>query len=132
MRIAFPTVDGIHLSGHFGRCQSFLVLTVDGGVLLGREVRPNTPHHASGEGHVHGHHGHDHRAFVALLGDCDAVLCGGIGPGARRTLEGAGLTVRLVPLEGSPDALALAHAAGTLQERPGVSCHAGDPCTAQG
>lgn len=134
MRIAFPTVDGARLSAHFGRCQSFLILEVEGGAIRSREIRANDQNHghAHAPGHDHGHphghaHAHDHNAFVRLLGDCQAVLCAGIGPGARQALELAGLPIHLVSLKAQAEELALALAAGTLQERIGPSCDHGAP-----
>ncbi|MDP1831080.1 MAG: NifB/NifX family molybdenum-iron cluster-binding protein [Geothrix sp.] len=124
MRIAFPTTDGARISAHFGRCQSFLILDVDAGTVKSRDIRANDQEPGTGHGHDHGH-AHDHNAFVRLLGDCEAVMCGGIGPGARHALESAGLKVHLVPLQSSPEEAAIALATGTFTARTGPSCGPG-------
>jgi predicted Fe-Mo cluster-binding NifX family protein len=123
MKIAVPSMDGLTLSAHFGRSRYFLVLEVEGGQVRSRDLRPNvqaTPGEAGGS--CAQGHGHDHAGFARLLADCDAVLSGGMGGGARTALTQAGIQVCLVDPALSPEAAALAFAAGTLEERPGSGC----------
>lgn len=129
MKIAIPTMDGQTISAHFGRSRQFLVLEVTKGEIRSRELRANDQVHGSqdpnGEAHAcgHGHgHDHDHGGFVRLLSDCSAVICGGMGGGARRALEGAGLKVCLVDVDRTPEEAAKAHESGDLQEREGADC----------
>lgn len=126
MKVAIPSMDGASISAHFGRCRCFLVFGLEAGLIASREVRINGQ--AEAQSHEEqvpgGHHGHDHGAFVRLLADCQAVLCGGIGLGARRALEGAGLQVRVVGPALAPEDAARAFARGDLStcEAGGCGC----------
>ncbi len=128
MKVAIPSMDGQSISAHFGRSRYFLVVEVAEGLVITREQRSNEQ--ASGgsrEGHAHGqadHHGHDHGAFARLLLDCEAVLCGGIGLGARRALEGAGLQVRVIDPALTPEDAARAFVRGdsSTGEAGGCGC----------
>lgn len=116
MKIAFPLGADGHLSPHFGRCHAFLVLDVAQDQILDRQVRSNAQaahDHTHEPGHAHSH-GHDHHAFVTLLGDCQAVIALGMGPGARLALEQGGLQVVLLDRPCDPDVAALRHVQGTL------------------
>jgi len=124
MKIAIPSMDGSSISAHFGRSRYFLVLGLEEGIVRSRELRANGQAlgplhepHAAGE-----HHGHDHGAFANLLSDCEAVVCGGMGMGARRSLEGAGLRVCIVDAAQSPEDAARAYALGSLVEPEGAGC----------
>lgn len=137
MKIAIPSMDGQTLSAHFGRSRYFLVLDLEGGVIRSHELRANNQahgapsnnqeHHVCGshdepeQGHTHAH-GHDHAGFAALLSDCAAVICGGMGGGARTALEAAGLRVCLVDATMPPEEAAKAYERGILQEREGAGC----------
>ena len=124
MKIAIPSMDGQSISAHFGRSRYFLVLGIEGGLVRSRELRINVQEqgheheaHASGE-----HHAHDHGAFANLLSDCEAVICGGMGMGARRSLEGAGLRICIVDTTLMPEEAASAYALGNLVEPQGAGC----------
>lgn len=120
MKIAVPSMDGTTISAHFGRSRYFLVLNVEEGRVNSWELRTNGQ---SQEAHVPGeHHVHDHQAFATLLADCEAVICGGMGMGARRTLEGAGLHVCIVDPALMPEKAALAYVLGNLVEPEGAGC----------
>lgn len=128
MKVAIPVTRDIRISAHFGRSPAFLVLDVDQGEILHRELRPNdqagtgsTPHahHDHAEGHSHGH---DHGRFVQLLGDCRAVVGLGMGAGARFSLESAGILVRILEAPCAPEEAAIQFEAGRLEGRPGPTC----------
>ncbi len=100
MKIAVATIDEVSISQHFGRSKGFVVFDVDGTNIKGREFRTNnhTPH-AQGlcnhgeqnQGHGHNHDGHSHAGILGLLGDCEVVLCGGMGAGAAQALMQNGI-----------------------------------------
>ena len=124
MKIAIPSMDGTTISAHFGHSRYFLVLGVEDGLIASRELRINGQADGPGQGiaHTGEHHGHDHGLFARLLLDCDAVVCGGIGMEALRSLEAAGLRVCRVDPSLTPEEAARAYADGTLLERKGHSC----------
>lgn len=103
MKIAVATTDGTQVSPHFGRSAGFVIYDLEGTVVKHRQLRANhhTPH-AQGrcEGnheHAHGHSGHNHSEIVQLLGDCEVVLCGGIGAGAANALQAGGIRALMLP-----------------------------------
>lgn len=92
MRIAIATDDGRTVSRHFGRAGHYLVLTVEDGAVVGREMRAKfSPHGFGAEAHSeHGAGPHGvgpasdarHDQMAATIADCAAMICGGMGKGA--------------------------------------------------
>jgi len=130
MKIAFPTMDGRSISAHFGRSKGFLILDVQDGRIQHREVRENgqaKPDHPSAEGCQggdagHAAHGHDHGAFARLLQDCQMVVVIGMGAGAVRAIQGAGIQVCRVEEGCTPEEALLRLAAHQLPELTGSTC----------
>jgi predicted Fe-Mo cluster-binding NifX family protein len=105
MKIAIVTDDGQTISQHFGRALHYLVVTVENGRAIARELRDKSGHtHFASEqpgGGEHGHHaeGHGfdpaaqnrHAQMIAAIQDCDVLLARGMGAGAYYSLEQAGL-----------------------------------------
>ncbi len=100
---------------HFGHCEQFKLYQVEGGKVLSSQV-------VSAVGSGHG-------ALAGFLQDhqVDALICGGIGGGARTALAQAG--IRLYPgVSGQADAQVEALLAGSLDFDPDAQCshHAHD------
>ena len=104
MRIAVATDDGQTISRHFGRARQYAVLTVEDGAIVSRELRDKSAPHwlagaphedeAEGEGDAHGTSPASrgkHLAMLAAIGDCAAVIAGGMGRGAYDHALEAGL-----------------------------------------
>lgn len=104
MKIAVVTDDNTTLSPHFGRATHYLVFTVEGDNILEKEIRPKVGHHTHSHEHTHGgehrehrpgEHHHDadrkHRQMVEVIDDCQIVVVGGMGLGAREAFEAAGI-----------------------------------------
>jgi predicted Fe-Mo cluster-binding NifX family protein len=94
---------------HFGHTERFKIYDVKDGRSSPR--RSSAP---PGQGHG---------ALAGFLRQCqvDALICGGIGMGARNALQEAG--IRLYSgVQGSADTAAQALAAGTLQYDPDAAC----------
>ncbi len=101
MKFALITEDGKSVSRHFGRAPFYLVLTVENGQIVGREMRDKLNHshfanesheHHPGERHGFGPEEQDrHVRMAAPITDCEAVLCGGMGAGAYQSLQAAGV-----------------------------------------
>lgn len=124
MKIAIPITPGAEMSAHFGRSPAFLVLSLEQGRILHREVRANDQA-APGAAQAlasSGAHPHDHSRFVRLLGDCQAVVGLGMGAGARQAFESAGVAVRILAAPCPPDEAALRYASGGLEGAPGPAC----------
>ena len=84
------------MSEHFGRSRCFVVFAVEDGRIVGQEVRDNTATpHAQGQCHEAAGDDHDkphsHADVVAVLRDCQAVVCGGMGWRAAQDLRAAGI-----------------------------------------
>jgi predicted Fe-Mo cluster-binding NifX family protein len=102
MKIAVVSDNGETVSRHFGRAGAYLVVTVEDGVVVARELRPKANHRDS-SGHLHEIRGpgtprgfgpgsaERHRAMTAAIGDCDYLIAGGMGHGAFSSLQAAGI-----------------------------------------
>jgi transcriptional regulator with XRE-family HTH domain/predicted Fe-Mo cluster-binding NifX family protein len=98
MKIAAITEDGKTISQHFGRAPYYLVLTIEDGKIVNREMRDKMGHNQfheqahSGESHEAGHgmdaQSHDkHVSMAQTIADCKALLCGGMGMGAYESMR---------------------------------------------
>ena len=81
-KIAIPTAGEI-VNAHFGRSQAFTVFETRDGKVTGEEL-------VDAKGFEHQHSG---IAQLLKAKGVEAVICGGIGPGAITGLENAGLEV---------------------------------------
>lgn len=98
MKIAAITEDGKTISQHFGRAPYYLVLTIEEGKVVSREMRDKMGHsqfheetHAgesSGVGHGMDAQSHNkHISMAQAIADCKALLCGGMGMGAYESMR---------------------------------------------
>lgn len=97
MKIAFITEDGITISQHFGRAPYYLVLTIEDGKIIHREMRDkmghrefhNRPHendqHTGSHGTDPSSH-HKHASMAEAIADCKVIICGGMGMGAYQSM----------------------------------------------
>jgi predicted Fe-Mo cluster-binding NifX family protein len=85
MKIAVATNDQQRVTGHIGRCRSFMVFELENGTILGKELRNNTfTSHGSKEAHHHDHNhgegaGHHHTRLIEGLKDCTYLISSGGG-----------------------------------------------------
>ena len=126
MKIAFVTEDEQTISAHFGRAPKVVVVTLEDGKEVGREVRLKDAHGQGGQGqgvhlddgtHEHDHehhHQHNHGSMFASMQDCDVMVVRGIGSPALAHAEQAGLQVFLTGEHGIDAALAR-YVDGTLE-----------------
>ncbi len=98
MKIALITDDGITISQHFGRAPYYLVVTVEDGKIVQRELREKLGHsHFTNQEHIEHHHnerhGFDpashnkHTSMAQAIADCEAIICGGMGAGAYESMR---------------------------------------------
>ena len=98
MKIAVITDDGKTISEHFGRSPYYLVLTIEEGKIVNREMRDKLGHnHFRAQPRSEEKHGiehgmdaasHDkHVNMVETIADCKALLCRGMGRGAYESVR---------------------------------------------
>ena len=108
MKIAVTYEDG-QVFQHFGHSQAFKVYELREGQVISGAVVPTS---GSGHGALAG--------FLQELG-VKALICGGIGGGARQALEQSGIAL-YAGVSGSADQAAQAFAAGALAYDPNAQC----------
>jgi predicted Fe-Mo cluster-binding NifX family protein len=102
MKIAAITDDGNTISQHFGRAPYYLVVTVENGQIVGRELRDklghtyfvNQPHEEEQPGQPHGMGSAAHNKHLQMaeaIAECEALLCGGMGMGAYQSMVARGI-----------------------------------------
>jgi len=123
MKIAFPTNNGKRINAHFGYATHYLVVTVENGAEIAREMREKDSHAGKHDDHHHdgnGHgHQHNHGGMVAPLADCDVLIAGGMGAPAARAVQSMGVKVVPTPIS-DIDAALSAFLAGELPINPGA------------
>ena len=131
MKIAFVTEDEKNISLHFGRAPYYLVVTVEDGRAVDRELRDKLGHRQfSQEGHAEEHHtqpgagrgtdpaAHDrHIRMVEAIRDCEAVICAGMGMGAYNSMRSLNIRPIVTDLLDIDQALQ-AFIEGKLDDKP--------------
>ena len=108
MVVAIAQENGT-VCGHFGKCASFALFTIeDGKITAQRDLDASA-------------HGHDLLAGFLKENGADAVICGGMGQGAKETLDALGMTA-MTGVTGDVRQVAEAYAAGTLVFSDNASC----------
>lgn len=100
MKIAIVTDNKKTISQHFGRASHYMVVTIEDGKFISREIRDKMGHaefqgehnedhhHEGGEQHGHGATAdHKHDRMAETITDCEAVLCRGMGMGAYEYMK---------------------------------------------
>jgi predicted Fe-Mo cluster-binding NifX family protein len=102
MKIAFVSDNGTTISRHFGRARQYIVVTLEEGQEVAREVRAKAGchgHHDHGAGpdhHSDQHHDHaqddhaHHDDMLQVIADCAVLITGGMGTGMDQRLSAAG------------------------------------------
>jgi predicted Fe-Mo cluster-binding NifX family protein len=126
MKIAAISDDKLNVSQHFGRAPYYIVVTVEGGQITGKETRPKAGHQTFGGGEheaAHGErHGYDagaqarHGQMIDNIKDCQVVIAGGMGLGARESLKGAGIDTIVTDVRDIDEAVRL-YAMGQLKNQ---------------
>ncbi len=127
MKIAAITDDGKTISQHFGRAGYYLVVTIEDGQIVDRQLREklghahfaNQPHTAQAPGQPHGMDPASHNKHLQMaeaIADCEALLCGGMGMGAYQSMVMRGIKPVVTDLHMIEEA-ALAYAEGKLVDR---------------
>ena len=109
MKIAVTYENG-QIFQHFGRTEQFKIYTVEDGAVVSSEVIGND--------------GFGHGALAGYLAETgvSALICGGMGMGARIALDNADIEV-YAGVSGDADAAVAAYLAGELAYNPNVQCN---------
>ena len=123
MKIAAVTSDGTTISQHFGRATHYVVMTVEDGKIVARELRDKMGHaqfagaeeqHEPGQPHGFGPESQGrHAQMIDAIRDCSVLLARGMGLGARQSLEEVGITPILTDIA-DIEAAARAYLAGEI------------------
>lgn len=116
MKLAIITDDGYSVSKHFGRAAYYLVVTIEDGQAINREMREKLGHnHFADERHSHHEPGqkhgtgpaaeHRHGRMAEAILDCQTIICGGMGSGAYQNLQARGIDPIITDLETIDEAL---------------------------
>jgi predicted Fe-Mo cluster-binding NifX family protein len=127
MKIALITDDGNLISQHFGRAPYYLVVTIEDGQVMQREMRDKLGHNhfanqEHGEHHAHERHGFDaashnrHSSMAQAIADCEAIICGGMGAGAYESMRQLNIRPVVTEMRQIDDAIQ-AYLSGNLQDR---------------
>ena len=129
MKIALITENGKSISQHFGRAPYYLVVTLEDGKQVNRELRPKLGHnqfHQTGEHAEHDHgpeHGQEeashqkHAGMAEAISDCSVLICGGMGFGAYQSMRRLNIVPLVTDLLDIDEAVR-AFAAGQLSDHP--------------
>ena len=108
MRVAV-TYDNGNIFEHFGRTEQFMVYDIEDGKIVNSQILDT-----NGEGC-------GALAGILNIAKVDALICGGIGGGAQRALQEAGIKL-YGGASGSTDAAVEAFIAGTLDASAEANC----------
>ena len=114
--IAIPYENG-NVFQHFGKATTFMIYTIENDAVVKSEIKD-----AEGAGH-------EELGLWLVWQGVNAVICGGIGPGAMGALAGAGIPA-VAGVEGSADDAVAKLIAGTLVTASEPTCggHAHGGC----
>jgi len=127
MKIAVATNDQQKVTGHIGRCKSFMIFEVDSEKIISKELRMNsfTCHStASVHHHEHAHGegaGHHHTNLIEGLKDCSALISSGGGWRVVEDLKAHGINT-LFTDEEFVDHAVLKFIKGELKENAELVC----------
>jgi predicted Fe-Mo cluster-binding NifX family protein len=127
MKIAAITDDGKVISQHFGRAPYYIVVTVENGLIVGRELRDklghahfvNQSHEPELPGQPHGMGAASHNKHLQMaetIADCEALLCGGMGMGAYQSMVTRGIKPVVTDIREIDEAV-MAYAEGKIVDR---------------
>jgi predicted Fe-Mo cluster-binding NifX family protein len=127
MKIAAITDDGKVISQHFGRAPYYIVVTVENGLIVGRELRDKLGHahfvnqshkpELPGQPHGMGAASHNkHLQMAETIADCEALLCGGMGMGAYQSMVTRGIKPVVTDIREIDEAV-MAYAEGKIVDR---------------
>jgi predicted Fe-Mo cluster-binding NifX family protein len=127
VKIAAVSEDGVTISQHFGRAPFYVIVTVEEGKIVSRQMRDKMGHaQFAGEPHAEEAHGADprghgfdagaqsrHARMAAAIADCQVLLARGMGAGAYESMRQSGIRPIITDIA-SIDEAVQAYLAGRL------------------
>lgn len=123
-KIAIATDDQKRVTGHIGRCRSFIVYEINDNKITNKELRENvfTNHRM---GHAHQHHGegggHNHAHLIEGLKGCKYLISSGGGWRVVEDLKQHDITILFTEVELIEDAVNL-FIKGELDNNADLTC----------
>ena len=119
MKIAIASENGTTISKHFGKATQYVIINIEDGKILSREIRPKIAHlhpdcskhkqctcecrNQSCEASVYDRH----RTMIINILDCSVLLTGGMGWGVREMLTSRKIKPVITKCENLEDAVKL-------------------------
>ena len=134
MKIAVVTNNGKTIGRHFGQARHYVVMTVEEGQVIAREMCDKAGHrdfsqdredksdheHGHGSGHHHGFGAKAqsrHARMLAAIADCEVVLSRGMGAGMYHNLQQGNIRPILTRIADIDEAVT-AYLEGRLEDHP--------------
>lgn len=119
MKLAIPTEDKKSIEEHFGGAPYFLVISVEGGKVIDREIREKPSHKNFADEEEHpplneeGRHGvgsdasERHKVIYETIKDCDVIIAGRMGFGAYGDMQHFGIKAIVTDVKDIDEAIFL-------------------------
>ncbi len=123
-KVAIATNDGERVTGHLGRCRSFMIIELNNETIVNKELRDNvfTHHRMHEENHNHSEGGgHSHTNLINGLKDCSFLISSGGGWRIVEDLKQNNITPIFSDVEMIDDAIAK-FVKGELKDDAGLIC----------
>ncbi len=122
-KVAVATNDGKRVTGHIGRCRSFMIFELNDEKIVNSELRENMfTHHRMQHEHHHGEEGgHSHANLINGLSDCSYLISGGGGWRLVEDLKRNNITPIFSAVESIDEALDK-FLKGELKDDAGLIC----------
>lgn len=125
MKIAVASDNLTTVTGHVGRCNGFLIFTIENDAIVAKEYRENifTNHRMQNHENHHGEkHSHGHHGLIDGLSDCNALI---FNHGGMRLIEDlkANNITPLITDEVNAESAVLKYISGELTINEENVCH---------
>ena len=106
-KIAVATNDLVRVTGHIGKCKSFMVYEIEGDKISSKELRENlfTNHRMNPSHQHHNDGGHSHTHLIEGLKDCTFLISKGGGWRVVEDLKQHNITTLFADVELIDDAV---------------------------
>lgn len=124
-KIAIATNDGLRVTGHIGRCRSFMIYELNGDKIINKELRENVfTHHRLHEAHQYHGEGsaHSHVGLINGLKDCSYLISSGGGWRVVEDLKQNNITPIFSDIDLIEDAVDK-FVKGELKDNQGLVCN---------
>lgn len=124
-KIAVATDDGKNVTGHIGRCRSFMIIEINDDSIVSKDLRENTfTNHRMHKGHQHHGEGggHSHTNLINGLRDCSYLIASSGGWRIVEDLKQNNITPLFAEIETIDEAIEY-FIKGKLKDDTGLICN---------